>query len=121
MGAIEQPPACLYLLAVFSRREEAVAWARRRAEEEWGAIGLESPCFEFDQFTKYYEKSMGNGLRKVFIGFEQLADPGLLAERKVQANRWEAEYAAMRTFTEPRPLNLDPGYLSEAKLVLATT
>jgi hypothetical protein len=36
-------------------------------------------------------------------------------------NSWEAEYAGLQLHAEPRPLNLDPGYLTLAKLVLAST
>jgi hypothetical protein len=64
---------------------------------------------------------MGVGLRKQFLAFEQLADPGELANAKRITNDWEAEYAALGRHAEPRPLNLDPGYITAAKLVLAST
>jgi hypothetical protein len=44
-----------------------------------------------------------------------------LADAKILANRWEVEYRERHNHPEPRPLNIDPGYLTEAKLVLATT
>jgi hypothetical protein len=50
-----------------------------------------------------------------------LIDPGRLAEIKRLTNEWEAEYAALEIHPEPRPLNLDPGYITAAKLVLAST
>jgi Domain of unknown function (DUF4416) len=40
---------------------------------------------------------------------------------KHQTNAWEAEYAQTSEHLEERPLNLDPGYTTQAKLVLATT
>jgi hypothetical protein len=64
---------------------------------------------------------MGPGLRKVFWLFENRWDPGCLADVKILTNRWEEEYAAAAGLPEPRPLNLDPGCLSLAKLVLAST
>jgi hypothetical protein len=39
----------------------------------------------------------------------------------LQANAWEEEYRASAEHSESRPLNIDPGYLTEAKLVLAST
>jgi hypothetical protein len=39
----------------------------------------------------------------------------------LETNQWEAEYAAASSHNEPRPLNLDPGYITLAKLVLAST
>jgi hypothetical protein len=64
---------------------------------------------------------MGEGLKKQFFAFERLIDPGALAGIKRQTNEWEAEYAALARHPEPRPLNLDPGYITAAKLVLAST
>ena len=58
---------------------------------------------------------------KTFWAFERLIDPGMLADIKQQTNAWEAEYAALARHPEPRPLNLDPGYIGLGKLVLAST
>ena len=60
-------------------------------------------------------------LKKQFLAFERLIDPAELAAIKRQTNEWEAEYAALGRHPEPRPLNLDPGYITAAKLVLAST
>ncbi len=64
---------------------------------------------------------MGSDLKKTFFAFEKLIDPGDLSDFKRQTNVWEEEYAQANDHDEPRPLNLDPGYISEAKLVLAST
>ena len=45
----------------------------------------------------------------------------MLPEWKLASNQWEIDYQQLGRHPEPRPLNLDPGYLTEAKLVLATT
>jgi hypothetical protein len=108
------------LLAAFSRYPEALAWGRQRAEAAWGPVGRESPPFDFDQ-TRYYEATMGPGLKKTFFAFRRLADPAHLADWKLDSNAWEAEYAALGRHPEVRPLNLDPGYVALAKLVLAST
>jgi hypothetical protein len=64
---------------------------------------------------------MGPGLTKQFFALERLIEARQLVEIKLETNRWEAEYAAAGGKPEPRPLNLDPGYLTLAKLVLAST
>jgi hypothetical protein len=107
-------------MAAFSRHEPALAWGKTQAIAQWGPIALESPLFEHNE-TKFYEPTMGAGLRKTFWAFERLIDPGLLVDLKYQSNAWEEEYASQSQHAEQRPLNLDPGYLTEAKLVLATT
>jgi len=120
MGQPTRPTPVLPILAAFSGHEDALRWARARAEAAWGPIALESPRFSFDQ-TSYYESVMGRGLSKVFFALARLADPGALVEWKTTTNAWEREYAATAGHEEPRPLNLDPGYLALGKLVLAST
>jgi hypothetical protein len=110
----------MLLAAVITRHAAAFEWARARAVERWGPIVAESPTFRFDE-TSYYNATMGTGLGKTFLVFEPGFDPGELAATKHLTNAWEAEYAALGRHAEPRPLNLDPGYLTTAKLVLAST
>jgi hypothetical protein len=120
MGTIARAPSALLLLATFSRHADALAWARERAAVAWGPLALSSPAFDFTE-TDYYAASMGAGLSKQFLVFERPFDPADLAERKRQTNDWEAEYATLAAGPVPRPLNLDPGYLTLGKLVLAST
>jgi hypothetical protein len=120
MGEIQSHPPVLLLLAAFSRHAAALEWARQRASETFGPAALESEAFPFEA-TTYYEQTMGAGLRKSFLAFERLIDPADLVEIKHQTNAWEEECARQCEWPEPRPLNLDPGYLTEAKLVLAST
>lgn len=120
MGAIHSPQPVLRLIAVVSRHDEALAWARDQVTAEWGPLALVSAPFVFDD-TDYYAAEMGVDLKKQFVAAAPLIDPGELAEMKHRTNDWEVEYAARDVLAEPRPLNLDPGYLSASKLVLAST
>ena len=120
MGEIKPHPEVLLLLAVCSRYDSGFQWARQVAEQRWGPIALESIEFSFDQ-TDYYLASMGPDLRKQFLVFDCLRDPAELVLVKHQTNDWEQGYQLEHEHPESRPLNLDPGYLTEAKLVLATT
>jgi len=120
MGIPTPSSPVLLLLAAFSRYNAALNWGRDRAAEAFGPVALESPAFSFDQ-TKYYEPTMGPGLRKVFYAFGERIDPARLVEIKLRTNAWEQEYAELGRHEEPRPLNLDPGYVALGKLVLAST
>jgi hypothetical protein len=124
------PPARL-LLAAFSRHTAVLDWALARATDAWGPIALASEPFDFAE-TDYYGPTMGHGLKKIFWVFGDPFDPGVLADLKRSANRWEDDCVlAVRQrqvldnfgnpIVESRPLNLDPGYLTTAKLVLAST
>lgn len=120
MGEIELHPPVLLICAVFSRHAQAFDWARETLESAWGPVARESARFAHEE-TRYYEASMGPDLKKAFLAFERLVDPAELPGIKQQTNAWEIAYAQQAGHAEPRPLNLDPGYLTEAKLVLATT
>jgi len=120
MAEIQPHRPVLLVLGAFSRHAAALEWAKQTAEEAWGPVALTSERFEHRE-TTYYEATMGPDLQKCFFAFESLIDPAELVQCKETSNRWEAEYQQLGRHAESRPLNLDPGYLTEAKLVLATT
>ena len=112
------PPALL-LAAVFSCHREAIAWVGQQMRLEWGEVGLTSPLFEHAE-TSYYASEMGQPILKQFLVIDRLWDPADLARCKLQANDWEATLASSGQFPQPRPVNIDPGYLTLGKLVLAS-
>lgn len=120
MGHIQPHRPVLLIMAAFSRYGEALDWARQRAAAKCGPVALESERFGHEE-TTFYEPTMGTGLLKTFFAFERLIDPREIVALKHASNAWEAEYKASAQAPEDRPLNIDPGYLTEAKLVLATT
>lgn len=126
MGETHAHPPVLLLVAVITRHREALDWARAKCMAQWGPVALESPTFDFAE-TSYYDATMGPGLGKTFLTFDCAEaagmgfDPGELAATKHLTNAWEHEYAQTAGHIEPRPLNLDPGYITLAKLVLAST
>ena len=116
MGKIHPPcpvkPVCGILAATPSLAEEA----EKALEAAWGGIDLKSELIQFD-FTSYYEKEMGKNLWRRWVSFKDLSDPGTLAGRKKASNDMEKNLSSGGY----RRVNLDPGYLSMAKLVLAST
>ncbi len=121
MGEVRTLSRNTLLCAIISRHSDALTWAKQKLEAHWGPLLLTSPEFDFSE-TGFYTATMGSELRKQFVCFQPgTFDPANLADYKLQSNAWEKEYAALGMHPEPRPLNLDPGYLTEAKLVLATT
>jgi len=120
MGQIRPHYPVVRLLAAFSRHESALDWAQQQGCRHWGPLALASDVFEFED-TGYYEQTMGAGLKKILLAFADLVDPAMLVDSKHQTNDWEEESRRLHGGSEPRPLNLDPGYVTEAKVVLATT
>lgn len=120
MGALRSHSPVLLFVAAFSRHPEALRWGREQLEQRHGPVGLASEPFLFDQ-TTYYDRTMGAGLQKQFLVFENLIAPETLPEIKLATNRLEQDLADTGLYPEPRPLNLDPGYLCLGKFVLAST
>ncbi len=106
--------------AIFSRDAESRRWAAERLTERWGEIERSTVEIPFDA-GGYYEREMGTDLVKRWVAFRRIALPDELADWKLETNQLEREFAETFEGPEPRPLNLDPGYVTQAKLVLATT
>jgi len=94
--------------------------ALARLEQEFGPIEDRSPEYPFN-FTDYYRPEMGDGLVRRFVSFERPFGPGSLAEAKLATNRIELELGDAKESSFRRRVNIDPGYITPAKLVLATT
>jgi hypothetical protein len=60
---------------------------------------------------------MGEDPKKQFLSFDKLIMPDQLADIKNSTNRIESQYS----IEGKRTINLDPGYLEESKLILAST
>jgi hypothetical protein len=120
MASPHAPEPVMLLVAAFSRHLDALAWTRENLTGLYGALAGISEPLVFDQ-TQYYAATMGPDLRKQFVAFAGLRAPDELPAIKLHTNSLEEELAAARTYPEPRPLNLDPGFLSLGKFVLATT
>jgi hypothetical protein len=80
-----------------------------------GPPDLVGPWWPFTA-TDYYTPEMGPGLGRLLVSFLHLADPAQLAHWKVFTNRLEAKLS----LAGRRVVNLDPGFVSRERLVLAT-
>ena len=117
MGTI-QPPAqvklfCALLIAPtlpLNEIETVLA-------EAYGVIVLRSTPMPFTQ-TTYYEREMGANLTRLYIAFDTLVSIAALAAVKHMTHQLEARWS---TPQGQRRVNIDPGYLDLAKVVLAST
>jgi len=144
MGMIKKPPPCVRFAAVFSSEDRLLELVWERLESHWGKIATLSPPFDFIE-SPYYLKTMqladdGQGalvLRKQMALFASPYDPSELSADKRASNQWEDTWTAQWTAPDPvwsglpdclaghespkRWVNIDPGYMSMTKLVLAST
>jgi len=85
--------------------------------ETYGVIVLRSTPMPFTQ-TTYYEREMGPNLTRRYVAFDPLVSMATLAAVKHTTNRLETRWS---TPHGQRRVNIDPGYLDLAKVVLAST
>ncbi|MFH1707572.1 MAG: DUF4416 family protein [Planctomycetota bacterium] len=116
MGAPRPPEAALLFAAVFGADAAVRGAAMEQARARWGAPVLSLAPFPFTQ-TDYYAGEMGSGLFKEFHLFGAPFDPAGLPAVKLATNAIEGALAAAGR----RRVNIDPGYLTLSKVILATT
>lgn len=88
--------------------------------KEYGPLDHQSAVLPWSK-TNYYRDEIGDGIVRRFVFFKELLDPCELARIKLFTNKIEKDFAVHIGDTFRRRINLDPGYVTEAKVVLATT
>ena len=119
LGTPANPEPVKLVCAVMGQDESKLAEGRELLAGRFGSVELAGPVFDFS-FSSYYEREMGAGLVKQFLGFGPLVNPADLAEIKRATNDLEAGLARFDGMPG-RGLNIDPGYVNGSQLVLATT
>lgn len=132
MAQARRPLPVIPIVAVISRYRWARTWGLEQLQSRLGPAVTTSDPQPFTA-SGYYQASMGGDLQKQFVSFAPVDSPEQLAVWKTWTNQLEATLAERAGVLaaddddsppfagEPRPLNLDCGYVTEAKLVLATT
>lgn len=116
MGTAKQPLPVKLVTSLFTGHLALLEDARHRLEEACGPVDYQSEQLPFDH-TDYYTPEFGPDLVRIILAFERLVDPGELAAIKWRTNDLEAGWLV----EDHRQVNIDPGYVSLSKLVLATT
>jgi len=109
------PDPVKLFVAVLYADEALLERAVGMLTQEYGPLDYRSEPLSFT-VTDYYRREMGGPIRRTFLSFQQLIDPGRLAEIKIKTNEIEDQLAVEGR----RKVNLDPGYLDVCKAVLAS-
>ncbi len=115
--AKEHPPVKYFAGITYNPDTKGLQETLRLLENTFSEVEIKSKPYEFSDFTQYYEMEMGTSLKKLFIVFYELQPPEKLPEFKIKTNHIESKFIIVKN----RQINIDPGYISEAKVVLATT
>jgi hypothetical protein len=123
MGAIRQFTPVKLFIGVLVSNSKFITPVEERLTGAFGAVDHRSDVIPFD-FTDYYEPEMGDLIDRIFFSFERLIEADQLPEIKRQTNQLEDELAPLLKTSSTavkRPVNLDPGYIEQAKVILAST
>lgn len=120
MGTAHAPLPVKLFVGMLSAKTDLFAACAETLSAHYGPIEYESPVVPWN-VTDYYRDELGEDVKRKFLFFERLADPGLLPAIKHYTNSLEHSFRSPETGLFRRRVNLDPGYITEAKVVLATT
>jgi hypothetical protein len=115
MSAPREPEPVKLIASIFSPEKALIEKIFDELSKQFGTIDIVSDEFAFDR-TRYYEKEMGWPLYRNFVSFEELVSADQLVAVKLVTNRVEQKY----TYNKKRKANIDPGFLSHERVILAT-
>lgn len=116
MGRITRAKPVKLIAGFIFKDERYLIKAESILARKFGKIDFKSQVIPFD-FTDYYAQEFGDNLKRVFVSFKNLISPKYLSSAKVITNRIEEKLS----LSGNRLINIDPGYLDAARLVLAST
>ena len=113
--AIPAEPVKL-IFSLFTKEERLINETIDILSSAYGAPDFISELLPFN-YTDYYGEELGENLLRTFIAMEKLIRPDQLPDIKLATNEIEAKTAV----DSKRTINIDPGYISKAQLILATS
>lgn len=115
MSLPREPDSAQLVVSVLSSREAPVDYLEYDLRDSFGNLEEVIGPLKFD-FTKYYDKEFGTGIKRWIVTFRDMVDPSSLATLKVLTNFIEEKLSR----NGRRQFNLDPGLITLGNFVLAT-
>jgi hypothetical protein len=116
MGIIKTPPSAYPFVAIMFSTPEHLQQVLGHLTECLGAVWGSGLSYKVIDFTDYYVKEFGDNLQKQFFVFKKPVNLEAFNQIKVRTNQLENEIES--AIPIQRVVNIDPGYLTPAKLVL---
>jgi hypothetical protein len=120
MGRIKKPLPGKLIVSVIYSSLGAMNDATIDIEKKFGHVEFETDEIDF-LHTTYYLEEMGDNLKRKFFAFSRLVERDQLPSIKIWTNKLEEKYGENVGDFVFRKVNLDPGIITPANLVLATT
>lgn len=115
MSQPHEPDPVKLIASLFSPEKELIDTVIDEISKLYGLVDWISPELLFDR-TKYYAREMGWPLHRRFISCSELFPVDHLVEIKLKTNEIEQQYLREGN----RMVNIDPGFISPERLILAT-
>ncbi|MGB9715001.1 MAG: DUF4416 family protein [Thermodesulfovibrionales bacterium] len=116
MGRTRNPDPVLLFISTLYSNNDTFYRSKEILEKNFGDVLFISPSLTWE-YSTYYKDEIGWPLYRQLIFFQKLIDPGVLADVKLRTNEIELSLS----LEGKRSINLDPGYLTLSKVVLAST
>ena len=116
MGKVSEPECAMLFIGILYADSAVLNHVQPMLEREFGEALLVSPPVQWEH-SGYYRDELGWPILRQFVFYKNAIDPGALAEIKIRTNEIE-DYSSA---DNRRRVNLDPGYLTLSKVVLAST
>ncbi|RKX96219.1 MAG: DUF4416 domain-containing protein [Spirochaetes bacterium] len=117
MGKISFPDRAILFCGILYNKNFDLKKVEEILARYFGKIIFSSSKFEFTE-TDYYNEEMGEPIFRIFYAIDKLIEQDKIIELKLLSNKLEDEYF---TINSKRKVNIDPGYVTKAKVVLPTT
>lgn len=117
MAKVRIPPPAKLVIGIITQDTKLFGTIEKKLSRKFGRLDYESRILPFEH-TDHYKKEMGEKLKRKFISFRKLIPIEAITGIKIFTNILEKDYFYPQT--KKRRINLDPGYLDAAKLVLTT-
>jgi hypothetical protein len=116
MGVVGTSKEVKLFCGIIFSSEEIKQSLLTKLENNFGKIDIISDIMIFN-FSNYYNREMGDNLKRFWVSFKKLIFTADISGIKIFTNSIENEF----TINNKRQINIDPGYVSLANVVLATT
>jgi len=120
MGVPKDPRPVILFVGMLSRDAPLMDEVEGRLALRFGEVFHKSGDLPWD-YTTYYRKELGEAILRRFLFFREPIAPDEIAGIKLETNTLEERYLREEGGDRFRRINLDPGYLDAARVILVST
>jgi len=115
MSQLSEPGRVKLFINLIYKADSSISELLTRLEDKFGGIDFIGDEISFDH-SSYYEKEMGEALTRKLLTFGELINRDDIVEIKIFTNSLEGVFS----YEGSRTINIDPGYIAQEHLILAT-